>query len=144
MCATGGRGDTLAQLSWDHIAVTDLFYNCAEALDQRDEESLKSLFAEDVRDEMVKTLMKDNDNQETTHVVNNVRVHLQGKLARATAYVLEKHVPRGDSGEGKKSAVQSRYHAECHLDKAIWRIRSLKVDTLWSKGGPSAAEAQAR
>lgn len=145
MCATCGRADTLAQLSWDHIAITDLFYHYAEALDQRDEESLKPLFAEDVRDEMLQNLLKHGDAMQSTHVVNNVRVHLQGKLARVTAYMLEKHTPKGGSEGGKKAVSQSRYEAECHLDKAIWRIRSMKkVDTLWSKGDASLAGAQAQ
>lgn len=146
--ACGGHASVAAQLSWDTITIASTLNELAEAMDQHDGERLKALFTEDAtadfsavarkldmdaptmdsRDAIARCFSRQSGGMETMRVINNVRVRLQGKIARLTALVHERHF-RNENGEKKTGTkMLNTYEADLIQQKGHWRIRRLTAE----------------
>lgn len=73
---------------------------------------------------------------DTSHVVSNPRIRLNGATARLTAIVEAQHLRQGDHSQ--YALLKNLYAVELVRDADRWVIRRLRIDNLWYTGDPAA------
>lgn len=77
---------------------------------------------------------------DTTHVVTNPRVRVDGGTARLTAIVEAQHLLKAD--HHRHALLKNLYAVDLVRDGERWVIRRLHIDNVWYTGDPSAIFAQ--
>ncbi|KAG7828001.1 hypothetical protein KL920_004251 [Ogataea angusta] len=133
----------------DKEAVADAIYRFCLSLDTRDAELFDSCFTDDGGIELLgeratgKQQLRDLcygrvADLDTTHLISNFRINIEGSKATLTAIAYAQHFGKGKGMvEGSKFLLTgSVYRAELAKDTAddIWRIKDLVIDLHWSDG----------
>jgi ketosteroid isomerase-like protein len=139
----------------DRAEVIDALYRFALGLDLRDRDLAASAFAPDAqlearaaggetgtgqvmtgRDAIVDTILATIARLDTTHVVTNSRIQVNGDTAALTAIVEAQHLVTAD--HSRNALLKNRYAASLSRDGQRWVIRRVHVDTIWHAGNPAA------
>jgi hypothetical protein len=73
---------------------------------------------------------------DTTHVVTNPRVHVDGDSARLTAIVEAQHLLTGD--HGTHALLKNLYDVHLIRDGDRWTMRRVRIENVWYTGDPTA------
>lgn len=73
---------------------------------------------------------------DTTHVVTNPRVRVDGDTARLTAIVEAQHLLKAD--HDRHALLKNRYAADLARDGERWVIQRVYIDNVWYTGDPGA------
>ena len=146
------------------FAVVDAVYRFGLGQDRRYEEGARELFASaftkdatldfrpaavkcgiDVplmegRDMIVDIIMNPQTRLDTSHVVSNPRVDLDGDSAELTVLVEAQHLPTGD--HSRHALLKNIYSATVVRDGGLWRMRRVHIDNLWFTGDPTVITGQ--
>lgn len=140
----------------DRVEVIDALYRFGLGQDLRDRELFASAFSVDAeldfrpaaakigvqsdqmvgRETIVDTVFAVLAPVDTTHVVTNPRVQLDGDSARLTAIVEAQHLLAAD--HSRHALLKNRYAVELVRDGERWVIRRLRIDNVWYTGEPKA------
>jgi hypothetical protein len=136
------------------MAVNDLMYRYAYALDDRAWGELATLFAPDAScdftafggvltgGKQIAEWCKEQLGRldATQHIIGNVSAAIAGDRASVVSYFQAQHVRRGLSG-GENFTVGGTYRDEIvHID-AEWLIARHALDVTWSSGNPDVLAA---
>lgn len=140
-------------------AVVDPLYRFGLAQDRRYEDGARELFAsaftEDAtldfrpaarrcgievpfmegRQMIVDIIMDPRTRLDTSHVVTNPRLQLDGNSAELTALVEAQHLPTGD--HSRHALLKNIYSVTVVRDEGLWRMRRVHIDNLWFTGDPT-------
>ncbi|MDL4776752.1 MULTISPECIES: nuclear transport factor 2 family protein [Thermomonosporaceae] len=140
----------------DREEVVDALYRFAQGLDLQDRQLLASALAADAeldsrsaaakwgaysplmigRDTIVNLLLGlIIDRVDTTHVVTNPRVQVDGDTARFTAMVQAKYLLRAD--HDRHALLTNRYTLDLARDGAHWVMHRVHIETAWYTGDPA-------
>lgn len=72
---------------------------------------------------------------DTTHVVTNPRVHIDGDSARATALVEAQHLPTSD--HSRHALLKNYYAVTAQRIEDLWRMNEVYVECTWFTGDPN-------
>ena len=144
----------------DREEVIDALYRFGLGQDLRDRELFASAFAVDAvldfrpaatkcgldiplmegRDTIVGTILDPATRIDTTHVVSNARVELDGDTARLTAIVEAQHLPKDD--HSRHALLKNLYAVEAVRDGSRWVMRHVHIDNVWFTGDPRVIAGQ--
>lgn len=151
-----GAADRVAELA-DRVEVVDALYRFGLGQDLADRALFASAFAPDAeldfgpaavrwgghspvmvgRDTIVEAILgMFADRVDTTHVVTNPRVSVEGDSARLTAIVEAQHLLTAD--HARYALLKNLYAAELVRDGRRWLIRRVRIDNVWFTGDPQA------
>ena len=140
-------------------AVLDALYRFGLAQDRRDDpgarELFESAFTEDAeldfrpaakkcgihvplmrgRSMITDIIMSPATLIETTHVVTNPRIRIDGNGARLTALVEAQHLPKGN--HSRHALLKNLYAVEAVRESDLWRMRQVYIDCVWFTGDPA-------
>lgn len=89
------------------------------------------------RDSIVETILTMfADRIDTTHVVTNPRVRIDGDTARLTAIVQAQHLLQKDHDQ--YALLTNRYDVELVRDGRRWLMRRILIENVWYIGEPTA------
>ena len=133
----------------ERLAIIELLNRFGMAIDLRDWDSFRSLFAEEVEfdyssigevagtlhpDEITNTARQDLGGFQTTqHVITNHQVQLSDDNATCCAHVRAMHFLSNDKGESMLE-TGGYYNAKLIRIDSNWKIQSWKFTILWSNG----------
>jgi hypothetical protein len=144
----------------DREEVVDALYRFGLGQDLQDRELLASAFAPDAeldfgpaaarwgaqsppmtgRDTIVGTILGMFAGRvDTTHVVTNLRVSVDGDEARLTAVVEAQHLLKAD--HRTHALLKNLYAVRLVRDDARWVMRHVSIDNVWYVGEPGAISA---
>ncbi len=137
----------------DRLAVTDVLYRYAAAIDVRDWDALRDCFTDDatLHFEMTGVLpaaafVARAAHDQTVcysasqHVVSNVVVEIDGDHATARADAQSIHFRRGAQG-GEVQTVHGVYRDHLRREGATWRIARRELTTTWISGNADLKQA---
>lgn len=140
----------------DHAEAVDALYRFGLGQDLRDRDLFASALAADAeldfrpaaarwggrpplmrgRDTIVDTVLAlFRDRVDTTHVVTNPRVAVDGDTARVTALVEAQHLLKGHEVH---ALLKNRYDVGLVRDGDRWVMRRARIDNVWFTGEPAA------
>jgi ketosteroid isomerase-like protein len=155
----------LAQIAYDRSEITDVLYRYAAAIDNGDLELLASALVEDVvidpsrlgarigieqspmrgRGVVAKSLMQMLGPLDTSHIVSNVRVAVDGDTAIAQAYVMAQHFRPGEGARPRPERPHilyvNKYEAALVRRAKTWLISHITIDNAWADGDATAVFA---
>lgn len=133
----------------DRLAITDVLYACAAALDARDWDLLGSCFLHDAVEEFSTGARVDGCTgivaycqaalaglDATQHLVSNVRIDLAGDGAAVRSYFQAQHL-RADADGGPTFTVGGSYEDEFVRTAEGWRIAARRLVRSWTSGNPA-------
>ncbi|ONI71010.1 hypothetical protein ALI144C_51590 [Actinosynnema sp. ALI-1.44] len=140
----------------DWIEIVDVLYRFGRGQDMRDRELFASAFAGDAtvdfqpaaakwggvsppmtgRDKIVDTILTVLSDVDTTHVVTNPRVEIEGDTAWLTAIVEAQHLRTGD--HSTFALLKNFYDVELVKEESRWVARRITIDNAWYQGTPTA------
>lgn len=141
----------------DRIEVIDALYRFGLGQDLKDRELFASAFATDAeldfspaaakwgadvpvmvgRDAIVDAILAMFTGRvDTTHIVTNPRVQLDGDAARLTAIVEAQHLLSAD--HRTHALLKNLYAVDLIRDTQRWVIRRVRIDNVWYRGDPAA------
>jgi hypothetical protein len=146
--------DAVARELRDHHEIVDALYRFGLGQDLRDRELFASAFAADAeldfrpaaskagldipvmkgRDVIVDTILNPAVRIDTTHVVTNPRVRVDGDTAQLTAIVEAQHLPKDD--HSRHALLKNLYATELVRDGQRWVLRRIHIDNVWFTGDP--------
>lgn len=153
--ATGAEA-LLAELR-DRAEIVDALHRFGLGQDLRDRALFASAFAADAeldfrpaaarwgsavplmtgRDEIVDTILGMFAGRvDTTHVVTNPRVHVDGDTARLTALVEAQHLLT--AGHDTHALLKNRYDVALVRSGTRWLVLRMRIENVWFTGDPSA------
>jgi len=138
----------------DREEVIDALYRFGLGQDLRDRELFASAFAADAvldfrpaatkcgldialmegRDTIVGNILAPEVRIDTTHVVSNARVSMDGDRARLTAIVEAQHLPKDD--HSRHALLKNLYAVDAVRDGSRWVMRHVRIDNVWFTGDP--------
>ncbi|GAA3219689.1 nuclear transport factor 2 family protein [Dactylosporangium siamense] len=139
----------------DRTEVIDAVYRFGLGQDLRDRDLFGSAFADDAeldfgpaaarwggqaplmtgRDTITGTILAlFGGRVDTTHVVTNPRVRVDGDAARLTAVVEAQHLLTAD--HGTHALLKNLYDVDLVRDGARWVIRRMRIENVWYTGDP--------
>lgn len=145
-------------------AVIDPLYRFGLAQDRRYEEGARELFASAFtegatldfrpaatrcgievplmqgRQMIVDIIMNPDTRLDTSHVVTNPRIDLDGNSAELTALVEAQHLPTGD--HSRHALLKNIYSVTAVRDGDMWRMARVHIDNLWFTGDPTVIIGQ--
>lgn len=86
------------------------------------------------RENIVSTILGMLAQIDTTHVVTNCRVRIDGDVARATAIVEAQHLPTAD--HTRHVLLKNMYDVGLVRDGRRWVMRRVRIDNVWYTGDP--------
>ena len=142
----------------DRLAITDVLYQYATGLDQRDWDALRECFTEDgIADflefggvnegqeaivELCSGVLSGLDSSQ--HLIGNPRVTLEGDRARAVCYFQAQHFLASPGG-GNTYLVGGHYEDRLRRTSYGWRIEHRTLHCTWQDGNAGVfSEAAAR
>ncbi len=87
------------------------------------------------RDTIAAIILDPRTRIDTTHVVTNPRVTIDGHHAHLTAIVEAQHLLTDD--HSRHALLKNLYDSELVRDEARWVIRRLRIDCVWFTGDPT-------
>ena len=87
------------------------------------------------RDMIVGIILNPDTHIDTTHVVSNARVQVDGDRARLTALVEAQHLPTGD--HSRHALLKNFYDVELRLEDGLWRMAHVLIENVWFTGDPA-------
>jgi hypothetical protein len=72
---------------------------------------------------------------DTTHVVTNPRVSIDGDTARLSAIVEAQHLLSSD--HGKFALLKNFYETELIRAGSVWVLRTIRISNSWYRGEPA-------
>lgn len=133
----------------DRIQIIELLNQFGMAIDLRDWDRFRSLFADSVEfdyssigevaatlapDEIANTARQDLGGfQATQHVITNHLINLTGNEASCLAHVRAMHFLPNDRGESLLE-MGGYYQAGLIKPNSVWKIKRWKFIVLWSRG----------
>ncbi|GAA3271934.1 hypothetical protein GCM10020218_014830 [Dactylosporangium vinaceum] len=141
----------------DRVEIVDALYRFGLGQDLRDRELLASAFAETAELDFGPAaarwggeapLMTGRDliadtitglfagRVDTTHVVTNPRIHVDGDSARLTALVEAQHLLTAD--HGTHALLKNVYDVDLIRDGTRWVVRRMRIENIWYTGDPTA------
>ncbi|MEU8247228.1 nuclear transport factor 2 family protein [Nonomuraea sp. NPDC048916] len=149
-------GEAVSRELKDRVEIVDALYRFGLGQDLRDRDLFASAFSADAeldfrpaaaklgvdselmagRETIVETILGVLAQVETTHVVTNPRVQLDGEVARLTAIVEAQHLLATD--HSRYALLKNLYAVELVRDGERWVIRRLDIDNVWYTGEPKA------
>jgi hypothetical protein len=160
MYVTGDRalsaGGTDADLR-DRIEIVDALYRFGLGQDLADRDLFASAFVESAeldfrpaasrwgadvpvmtgRDTIVDTILAMFTGRvDTTHVVTNPRVRIDGDRASLTAIVEAQHLLTAD--HTVHALLKNRYDVDLVRDRERWVVRRMIIENVWYTGDPAA------
>jgi hypothetical protein len=141
----------------DRTEVIDALYRFGLGQDLRDRDLFASAFALDAtldfrpaaarwgaelplmtgRDAIVDTILGGFAGRvDTTHVVTNPRVRLDGDTARLTALVEAQHLLSAD--HGVHALLKNIYDVALVRDGSRWVVHTMRIENVWYTGTPTA------
>jgi SnoaL-like domain len=148
---------TVAAELADRVEVVDALYRFGLGQDLRDRHLFASAFAPDAeldfgpaasrwggqapvmtgREAIVDTILTMFAGRvDTTHVVTNPRVEVNGDTARLTAIVEAQHLLTAD--HSRHALLNNRYAVELVRDGRRWLMRRIRIENVWYTGDPTA------
>ena len=147
-------GDDLLRELRDRREIIDALYRFGLGQDLRDRDLFASAFSADAqldfrpaaekcglpiplmegRDAIVDTILDPATRIDTTHVVTNCRVRVDGDAARLTAIVEAQHLPKDD--HSRHALLKNLYAVDLVRDGARWVMRHVHIDNVWHTGDP--------
>ncbi|NUU20066.1 MAG: nuclear transport factor 2 family protein [Streptomycetaceae bacterium] len=138
----------------DREEITDALYRFGLGVDTRHREVFVSAFTPDAvfdfrpvaarlgldipvmdgLDAIIAVHFHDGWNLDTTHVVTNPRIAVDGDTARLTAIVEAQHLPEDD--HSRHLLLKNRYDVELARVEGGWAMRHLVVENVWFTGDP--------
>lgn len=124
------------------LADRDLFASAFVASAELDFRPAASRWGADVpvmtgRDIIVDTiLVMFADRVDTTHVITNPRVRIDGDRASLTALIEAQHLLTAD--HTVHALLKNRYDIDLVRDRKRWVVRSMVIENLWYTGDPTA------
>lgn len=133
----------------DRAAVHDLLVGYFCGFDERrtDDEFLRETFTADAHWRFprgdatgIEEIIERRDGtlglwKETLHSVSSVLIALAGDHARFTATLLATHIHRDDD-PAVPLQISGRLTGEAARSDAVWRLRRLELDLVWTDGDP--------
>lgn len=138
----------------DRLDVAEVLARYCVALDTRDWDLLEQVFAVDAACDYgsigtpqgipaitaaIRGTIADLD--ATQHLTGNVLVEIDGDRATASCYLISQHVRRGQVG-GEEYMIGGRYHDELVRTPPGWRIRTRRLDRMWTSGNRDVVRRQ--
>jgi 3-phenylpropionate/cinnamic acid dioxygenase small subunit len=136
----------------DKLAITDLCYRYAMALDNSDWSALRACFTPDVRAQWpTMPVFANYDEMERTcrdimarlsgaqHLISNVIVEVDGDRADCWSYFQTQVVRTGTPG-GDTFTVGCKCQDQLVRTSQGWRICGRHVDLMWTDGNPAVAQ----
>jgi ketosteroid isomerase-like protein len=134
----------------DYIAIVDLAYRYARALDNQDWDTVAACFTEDAvaefttfsqplrgRDEIVRSMRDGRQRYDATqHVTATPQISVDGDVAKASFYVIAQHVVK-QNGATETCLLGVDYDDELLRTGDGWLLRHRKVRRLWAMGNES-------
>ena len=77
---------------------------------------------------------------DTSHVITNPRVQLDGDSAELTALVEAQHLPTGN--HSRHALLKNIYSVTAVREGGFWRMRRVHIDNLWFTGDPAVITGQ--
>lgn len=151
---TTGRAETTQA-----DAVLDALYRFGLAQDRRDDPGARELFesalTEDAeldfrpaakkcgidvplmrgRSMITDIIMNPATRIDTTHVVTNPRIRIDGDSAQLTALVEAQHLPKGS--HSRHALLKNLYAVKAVRESDLWRMRRVYIDCVWFTGDPA-------
>lgn len=152
----GGTENIVRELK-DRAEIADALYRFGLGQDLKDEALFASSFAVDAeldfrpaarkwgaepplmsgRDLIVTTILgMFADRVDTTHVVTNPRIAIEGDTARLTAIIEAQHLLSAD--HATYALLKNLYTADLVRDGERWVMRRIHIDNVWYTGDPGA------
>ncbi len=140
----------------DRAGIVDALYRFAAGQDLRDRALLRSAFADDAAldftgparrlgaampvlqggEAITETIFASTEGLTTTHSVTNPRVAVEDAgRGSLLALVEAQHLPRGD--HSRHLLLKNVYGVDLVRDGSFWRMRHVRIDTLWLSGDPA-------
>ncbi|MET0235919.1 MAG: nuclear transport factor 2 family protein [Kibdelosporangium sp.] len=139
----------------DWIEIVDALYRFGAGQDRRDKALFASAFAADAeldfqpaagnwggtapvmtgREAIVDTIFQVLAGVDTTHVVTNPRVTVDGDAARLTAIVQAQHLMSTD--HSKFALLTNYYETELVRAGHRWVLRRIRIENSWYEGEPT-------
>lgn len=92
------------------------------------------------REVVVKTLTAVLEPLDTSHVISNLRITVDGDNATAHCYVQAQHFRSGDGprpDRTRHALLANRMDVTLARDGSQWRIDHLTIDNMWFDGDPT-------
>ncbi len=86
------------------------------------------------RDVIVATILNPQTRIDTSHVVSNARVTVDGDRGHLSAIVEAQHLPSGD--HSRHALLKNIYDVQLVRDGARWVMQHVYIDCLWYTGDP--------
>lgn len=87
------------------------------------------------REMITSIIMNPETRLDTTHVVTNTRVRVEGDAARLTALVEAQHLPTGD--HSRHALLKNMYAVTARRTGRVWRMDRVYIDCVWFTGDPT-------
>jgi hypothetical protein len=87
------------------------------------------------RDMITGIIMDPATRLDTTHVVTNPRVRIDGDTATMTALVEAQHLPTGD--HTRHALLKNMYAVTATRDGSLWRMTTVYIGCMWFTGDPT-------
>ncbi|WP_433243231.1 nuclear transport factor 2 family protein [Streptosporangium sp. CA-135522] len=150
-------GEAVVRELRDRAEIVDALYRFGLGQDLRDKELFASAFSADAeldfqpaaakwgahspvmagRDTIVNTILGMFTGRiDTTHVVTNPRVLVEGDTARLTAIVEAQHLLTAD--HSRHALLKNLYAVDLVRDGERWVMRHIRIDNIWYTGDPTA------
>ena len=144
----------------DRVAIADVMYTYALAVDTKDWHALETVFAEQIRADFRTFGVKDIYDgsaagwianirasiagmDATQHMMSNHLYEVSGDQAKGTTYLRAIHICRNDWGEDFYT-VGGHYEVELSRLNLGWRITSYGLRVTWSQGNRHVLRAAMR
>ena len=144
----------------DHLEIADALYRFGAAIDSNSEELLVSALAPDAivdmtpgnklwrlklpvfqgRDIVIQALKNSVCLFDTTHVVTNTRIEINGDTAKLYAIVEAQHLPPDD--HSRHCLMKNQYDVSLVRDGDHWVIKHMLVKGVWFTGEPNILMGQ--
>jgi ketosteroid isomerase-like protein len=136
----------------DRLAIADTLYRFAAGLDEKDPAMFAGVFAPDAihdfssgaramgmefgpiqgREAIVEAFLPALAEQTTSHSIHNIRIDLDGDIARALTLTDAAHLTRPD--HDRKVFAKNRYTIDLRREQAGWVITHLVIENVWWEG----------
>ncbi|OJZ76044.1 hypothetical protein BRW65_00915 [Mycobacterium paraffinicum] len=138
----------------DRLAIQDVLFRYAHALDDRDSQLLRTCFTEDAVCEVGATLVGIDaiiafaegvlsGFDVTQHLIANPRTTIHGDRAESVCDLHAQHVTRGAPG-GEHYVIGGRYDDSLERTPEGWRIAHRRLRVTWSEGNPAPLTSRLR
>lgn len=149
-----GPKEDIAQQLRDRAEITDALYRFGLGQDLRNRDLFASAFTEDAildfrpaaikcglevplmtgRQAITDIILNPDTKPDTSHVVSNCRIVIDGDIARVTALVEAQHV--AVSSHKRYALLKNIYDVRLQRSDSSWQMNYVYIDNIWYMGEP--------